>query len=361
MLQQVFQIKHRGIVTKLQINGRTAKNVFSNAKCQYLNFHPSKLCANCENTLHLNAFYVSFFTEQINNLLCIYYMPQVSVKRIPVVKAAGHHINKTFDALAIEEPLEVRLEYGEKNDRKVKQVSVTMRTPGNDAELAAGFLFTEGILKGVNEIINIDHCFIACAENKENVILVKLSEGIEPSFNNTERNFYTTSSCGVCGKGSINAIRTVSIFDQAENGNAVSAETLYLLPDILREHQAVFADTGGLHASALFNINGELLLVKEDVGRHNALDKLIGAALNEGLLPLDDKILVLSGRASFELVQKAAMAGINIIAAVGAPSSLAVELAEEFNITLAGFLRGNRFNIYTAANRILFTVNENTY
>jgi FdhD protein len=237
-----------------------------------------------------------------------------------------------------------------------------MRTLGNDAELAAGFLFTEGIVKNVEDIAAVEHCFIACAEDKENVILVKLADSVVPNLRNAERNFYTTSSCGVCGKGSIAAIRTVSAFTgQKNNDLTINAELLYRLPDILRTHQQVFADTGGLHASALFSTKGELLLVREDVGRHNALDKLIGAALNENRLPLDQSILLLSGRASFELVQKAAMSGVSIIASVGAPSSLAVELAEEFNITLAGFLRGHRFNIYTAAHRILLPIHENTY
>ena len=212
------------------------------------------------------------------------------------------------------------------------------------------------------EIAEISHAGIACAENKQNTILVQLRDDVVPNLNNAERNFYTTSSCGVCGKGSISAIRTVSTFEQNTDLDfTVGADLLFGLPDVLRAHQAAFESTGGLHASALFNKNGELLLLKEDVGRHNALDKLIGAALENNWLPLSDQILLLSGRASFELVQKAAMAGIRVIAAVGAPSSLAVELAEEFNITLAGFLRGRRFNIYTAASRIVLHVNETTY
>jgi FdhD protein len=284
-----------------------------------------------------------------------------SIKQASITKINNSETLDTMDALAIEEPLEIRLEYGAQNDRKVQNVSVTMRTPGNDAELAAGFLFTEGIVKNKEDIANIDQCFIACAENKENVIQVSLKEDVIPNLLNTERNFYTTSSCGVCGKGSINAIRTVSPFTGQTDSLTVTSELLYQLPDVLQKHQEVFADTGGLHASALFNTNGDLLLVREDVGRHNALDKLIGAALNKRWLPLNNHILLLSGRASFELVQKAAMAGINIIAAVGAPSSLAVELATEFNITLAGFLRNQRFNIYTAAHRIVIPIHENTY
>jgi FdhD protein len=289
-------------------------------------------------------------------------MPANAIIYLPVTKVTDSENTKTIDALAIEEPLEIRLAYGPANERKVQNVSVTMRTPGNDAELALGFLFTEGIIKNHSESNAIAHCFIACDEDRENVIQVNLKENIVPNLHNTERNFYTTSSCGVCGKASISAIRTVSAFNNNEHvENQIDADVLYQLPSILQKHQEVFADTGGLHASALFNATGELLLVREDVGRHNALDKLIGAALNKNMLPLDQHILLLSGRASFELVQKAAMAGINIIAAVGAPSSLAVLLAEEFNITLIGFLRSRRFNIYTQSQRILLSKYEDTY
>jgi FdhD protein len=286
-----------------------------------------------------------------------------SISRAPIIKVYAALSANTSDSLAIEEPLEIRLEYGAKYQRHVQNVSVTMRTPGNDAELAAGFLFTEGIIKRAGDITNIDHCFIACADNKENVIQVSLAEDIVPDLKNTERNFYTTSSCGVCGKGSINAIRTVSSYagQLSDDNIIINARLLHSLPDVLSRHQDVFADTGGLHASALFNQSGDLLLVREDVGRHNALDKLIGAALHENWLPLNQSILLLSGRASFELVQKAAMAGIHIIAAVGAPSSLAVELAKEFNITLIGFLRNHRFNIYTAAHRIVIPAYETAH
>ena len=289
-------------------------------------------------------------------------MAESSIKNIAIIKVNDTESTDASDSLAIEEPLEIRLAYSLNGEQVIKNVSVTMRTPGDDAELAAGFLFTEGIIKSKEEIDTIEYCFIACAENKENVIQVSLADGVIPNLNNTERNFYTTSSCGVCGKGSINAIRTVSSFkSQKDEQNSINFGILYLLPEILKQHQAVFADTGGLHASALFNTDGKLLLVREDVGRHNALDKLIGAALNKNWLPLNQSVLLLSGRASFELVQKAAMAGINIIVAVGAPSSLAVELAAEFNITLAGFLRDRRFNIYTAAHRILIPIHETTY
>jgi len=289
-------------------------------------------------------------------------MSASSITQLPITKVSKAASTETSDSLAIEEPLEIRLEHGPTESRKIQNVSVTMRTPGHDVELAIGFLFTEGIIQKQEDITATDHCFIACAENKENVIQVTLSEDIVPNLRNADRNFYTTSSCGVCGKGSISAIRTVSVYDNVlQDDNFINASLLHQLPAILSKHQKVFADTGGLHASALFTANGELLLVREDVGRHNALDKLIGAALNENRLPLNKNILLLSGRASFELVQKAAMAGITIIAAVGAPSSLAVQLAEEFNITLIGFLRNERFNIYTAANRILIPDYETTH
>ncbi|MDP9079524.1 MAG: formate dehydrogenase accessory sulfurtransferase FdhD [Bacteroidota bacterium] len=282
------------------------------------------------------------------------------IKRIPIINVTDAECIDTYDALAIEEPLEIRLEYMLDGQPKVQNISVTMRTPGNDAELATGFLFTEGIVKNSTDIAHAEHCFIACAENKENVIKVKLRDAVIPNLQNTERNFYTTSSCGVCGKGSINAIRTVGEFVQHSDNIVLNGELLHKLPGILRAQQQVFEATGGLHASALFNLNGELLLLREDVGRHNALDKLIGAALKQDLLPLDNHMLLLSGRASFELIQKAVMAGIKIIAAVGAPSSLAVELATEFDITLIGFLRNQRFNIYTAGYRILLPIHENT-
>lgn len=278
------------------------------------------------------------------------------IDEIPVIKVRALECADTIDELAAEEPLEIRLEYGPRQQRTIKNISVTMRTPGSDAELAAGFLFTEGIIKSAAEVADVKHCYIACNENRENVIQVSLKENIIPDLHTTDRNFYTTSSCGVCGKSSINSIRTVNQYQSSDHDlNCVSASVLYTLPDVLRAHQDIFEQTGGLHASALFSAQGEFLMVREDVGRHNALDKLIGAALTNNWLPLNNKVLLLSGRASFELVQKAAMAGINIIAAVGAPSTLAVQLADEFNITLCGFLRGQRFNIYTSPKRIILT------
>jgi len=280
-------------------------------------------------------------------------MPVTAINQLPVTKVTAHGSSEALDKLATEEPLEIRLQFGDDAIRETRNVSVTMRTPGNDAGLALGFLFTEGIITGAHQVQSIEHCFIACNEDRQNVIQVTLKSGIQPNLQNTERNFYTTSSCGVCGKSSINAIRTVSAFGLAlPDDNTTTADILNSLPGALSQNQEVFNDTGGLHASALFTNTGELLLVREDVGRHNALDKLIGVAVGQDLLPLNQHILLLSGRASFELVQKAVMAGITIIAAIGAPSTLAVQLADEFNITFIGFLRDGRFNIYTSAHRI---------
>lgn len=285
---------------------------------------------------------------------------EISIKESSIIKVNGDIRSSSMDMLAIEEPLEIRLGFGNRPNKTVKNISVTMRTPGNDAELAVGFLFTEGIIKGKNDLKSVNHCFIACAENKENVIQVELKEDVEPKLQHTDRNFYTTSSCGVCGKGSIDAIKTVSIFQPDKNDAFfITQDILLELPNRLREQQQLFDATGGLHACALFNENGEILLLREDVGRHNALDKLIGASLEKEWLPLNKTILLLSGRASFELIQKAAMAGISIIAAVGAPSSLAVQLANEMEITLIGFLRQQRFNIYTNEHRILISNYEN--
>ena len=275
-------------------------------------------------------------------------MPSVSHTTVKKVSAATS--TDADDLLATEEPMEIRLEYGPPSNRVQKNISVTMRTPGNDAELATGFLFTEGIIRAATDISSVSH---PKADN-ENVVLVSLNENMVPEMNKLERNFYTTSSCGVCGKASIEAVRTACNVPDSFDNLRIQAAGIYKLPGLLRTQQNVFENTGGLHACALFDMSGALLLSREDVGRHNALDKLIGAALNAGMLPLDKHMLLLSGRASFELVQKAVMAGIKIVAAVGAPSSLAAEMAEEWGMTLIGFLRGERFNIYSGAERIVF-------
>jgi FdhD protein len=228
-----------------------------------------------------------------------------------------------------------------------KTISITMRTPGSDTSLASGFLFTEGILKDRSQIKMI----IPSADGN-NTVLVILSDQVQPDMLSIQRNFYATSSCGVCGKASIESIRAVSVFSDIHNHLEIERSTIYSLAQTVEKHQVLFERTGGLHASALFTTTGELIHLAEDVGRHNALDKLIGYLFNENKLPLNDHILFLSGRTSFELVQKAYMAGIKIIAAVGAPSSLAVELAESSGITLIGFLRGKKFNVYAGIERI---------
>lgn len=263
------------------------------------------------------------------------------------------------DVVSVEEPLEIRLGFP---DGKHRAISITMRTPGDDAELAAGFLFTEGIINTPEQIKQIRHCGLKIGMQKgtldraaalnSNTIRVDLADAAAVDLKKLERHFYTTSSCGVCGKSSIEALRTEAK-PIAESGLRVSADLIHSLPDKLRESQDVFDRTGGLHASALFDSDGELDIVREDVGRHNALDKVIGRKFLDGEVPLSQRILLVSGRASFELVQKALVAGIPILAAVGAPSSLAVELAREYGMTLAGFVRDGRFNVYCGGERLL--------
>jgi FdhD protein len=254
-----------------------------------------------------------------------------NIVSVPIHKArGGDSIAPAQDLLAVEEPLAIRV-----NGR---DLSITMRTPGHDRELAAGFLFTEGILKTPADVVSI--------ESGENSVSLTLAEGVDPG---TARNFYTTSSCGVCGKASIDSLHAAGCAMLPHV--SVSREVIHSLPEKLRATQNVFEHTGGLHGAALFDTGGNLELVREDVGRHNAVDKLIGCAFLEGRLPLSNRILMLSGRASFELVQKAVTAGIPVVAAVGAPSSLAVQTAMRFGQTLLGFVRDGRFNIYSGVGR----------
>jgi FdhD protein len=260
--------------------------------------------------------------------------------------------NEETDALAVEEPLEIRLGSPENGKNTHRAVSITMRTPGNDFELAAGFLFTEGILENKNQIAAINHC--GKFPDRQNTVRLDLTADTKIDFKKLARNFYTTSSCGVCGKSSLEALATGAAPIQPIDFPKIGADVIHRMPEKLRQSQNIFDQTGGLHAAALFDAAGNLIALREDVGRHNAVDKLIGANFLAGALPLADKILFLSGRASFELVQKAVMARIPVIAAVGAPSSLAVEAAREFNVTLAGFVRENRFNVYCGAERIIF-------
>lgn len=268
------------------------------------------------------------------------------VERIIIHKISGGQIKEAADKVAVEEPLEIMLDYSTASGRMQKNIAVTMRTPGNDKELAAGFLFTEGIIQNGTAIQEIK-------QTDENQLIVILKENTIPALANASRNFYTTSSCGICGKASIDAIRTVSLYGKEADPISINASTLYHLQDNLKKQQLVFEDTGGIHACVLFDFHGNFMSLQEDVGRHNALDKIIGAALLEGKLPLSNNILFLSGRASFELVQKAVMAGIKVIAAVGAPSSLAVEMAKETGVTLIGFLRIDRFNVYSGTERVM--------
>jgi len=266
--------------------------------------------------------------------------------------AANNSIKTETDALAVEEPLEIRLGFRESNKQIHRAVSITMRTPGDDFQLAAGFLFTEGILQSKNQIQSIKHCGKFPAQ--QNTVRIDLQANVEVNLKKLERNFYTTSSCGVCGKSSIEALATGACPISDKNFPKVSANIIHELPNKLREAQTVFDKTGGLHAAALFETDGTLLALREDVGRHNAVDKIIGAQFLADNLPLDDKILFLSGRASFELLQKAVMAKIPIICAVGAPSSLAVEAAKNFNVTLLGFVRNSRFNFYNGSERMIY-------
>jgi FdhD protein len=269
---------------------------------------------------------------------------------VPVQKVEGDSSSPFQDLLAVEEPLEIRL--GDKS------ISITMRTPGNDFDLAAGFLFSEGILQDAAQIREIRWSHLANGNPRQlgNSVTVELNPGVEVDLDRLERHFYTTSSCGVCGKASIEAVQHQIQIQGCpvlpRNLPLVESSVIHLLPEALRRAQPVFERTGGLHAAALFSPAGELQLLREDVGRHNAVDKLIGAEMLASHTPLADRLIFVSSRASFELVQKALMAGIPILAAVGAPSSLAVETAQRFNLTLLGFVRDSRFNIYSGASRI---------
>jgi FdhD protein len=257
----------------------------------------------------------------------------------------GDGRRRTADQLATEEPMEIRVDAPGLEQRRV---AVTMRTPGHDFELAAGFLFTEGIVSAQSDVSTVRYCDVPREEQQYNVVTVDLRRPYDPEL--LQRNFYTTSSCGICGKASLDSI-SVRCAPVAE-GPEVAESVIVTLPDRLREAQRVFDRTGGLHAAGLFDTSGTLLELREDVGRHNAVDKLVGRALLAGELPLSEGVLMVSGRLSFEIVQKAAVAGIPIVCAVSAPSSLAVDAGRRFGMTLVGFLRGSRFNIYTDAERI---------
>ena len=272
-------------------------------------------------------------------------MGRVTARR-PVLRIRDGEVTRRPDALAVEEPMEIRVDG--------RPLTVTMRTPGDDFDLAVGFLVSEGVVHAVEHVVTARYCAGADEQgiNTYNVVDVQLGPAVPAPDASLERSFYTTSSCGVCGKASLDAVRTTSTWKVADDPLRVSPTLLSELPDRLRAAQRVFDRTGGLHAAGLFSATGELLVLKEDVGRHNAVDKVVGHALRSGLLPLRETILVVSGRASFELVQKAVMAGIPMLAAVSAPSSLAAELAEDCGLTLVGFLRGTSMNVYAGDERV---------
>ena len=278
------------------------------------------------------------------------------VAQLEVLRVEGARDTRADDLLAVEEPLLIELAHDRDGGRVTDSVAVTMRTPGHDVELALGFLWTEGILASPDELLREPSPPPTEEGARDaNTVRVALRPGVPVDLRRLERHFYTTSSCGVCGKTSLEALAATRPLVLPPAHPVVDAATVHALPDALRDAQAVFARTGGLHAAALFTPDGRLLCVREDVGRHNAVDKLVGRMLLDGALPLHDHLLLVSGRASFELVHKALAAAIPILAAVGAPSSLAVHTARAYGATLLGFVRGGRFNVYAGAERIRTT------
>lgn len=275
-------------------------------------------------------------------------MDDIATNIISIVKYSDISCFEKLDHVAIEEPLETKISYFDGGAVIEKTIAITMRTPGNDVELATGFLFTEGIIKHKSNIQEIENNFWS-----PNEIKLKLTNNFIPILDQSERNFYTTSSCGVCGKASIDAIKIKSVFNDYDDTIRLDQKLILETANKLNPIQCNFNNTGGIHAAALFDISGNIIKFMEDVGRHNALDKLIGWAISEIQLPLNNHILLLSGRISFELVQKANMAGIRVILAFGAPSSLAIETANSFNITLIGFLKPSGFNLYTGRKRVI--------
>ena len=276
-----------------------------------------------------------------------------NVKQFEIARVAEDS-RPAKDFVATEEPLEIRLGYADsQGKRSERSISITMRTPGNDEELAIGFLFGEGIIRRRQDVMLVRPCGPPAPNGLINVVRVELADDVAVELKRLERNFYTSSSCGVCGKASLDAVAVQGRFDIHADDFSIARATLGRLPAALVTQQSVFEQTGGLHASGLFSASGEIAVVREDVGRHNALDKLVGSRLLQDAIPLRGHGILISGRASFELMQKAMMAGCPLIAAVGAPSSLAVELAQEFGITLVGFLKPKRFNIYSRPDRVL--------
>ena len=255
------------------------------------------------------------------------------------------------DIVAAEEPLEIRLGFGPESQREQKSLAVTMRTPGNDLELSLGFLLSEGIIQSFDDVTHIEHCMDKDGERSENIVRVEVKPSITLDWEMLQRNFYTNSSCGICGKASIESLESMCPA-KVNTDIQVSPEVIHNLGTTMREAQMVFEHTGGLHAAGLFDPKGELLYMREDIGRHNAVDKIVGASAFKNMLPMSQNILMLSGRSCFELIQKAVVGGIPIVVAVGAPSSLAVETAKEYGVTLIGFAKDNKFNIYAHKERI---------
>ena len=272
-------------------------------------------------------------------------MGRVTARR-PAIRLATDTATRRPETLVVEEPLEIRL--------NGSALTVTMRTPGSDVELAHGFLLTEGIIGRRADVRTARYCLGDGEDglNTYNVLDVTLAPDVPMPATDPRRNFYTTSSCGVCGKASLDAVTTSSRHSPGDDPTVVTTDNLLALPDRLRSAQKVFASTGGLHAAGLFTADGDLLVAREDIGRHNAVDKVIGWALEQNRIPSSGTVLMVSGRASFELTQKAVMAGIPIMAAVSAPSSLAVDLATQSGLTLVGFLRGDSMNVYSRGDRV---------
>lgn len=277
---------------------------------------------------------------------------QPSIHEAAILHYHKNQYSDQTDHIVREEPLEIRLISQEGGRQRYHRICVTMRTPGNDFELAAGFLFTENVIKSAHEIEKIEYSTNSSDIEPQNIVHVYLRDGVKFDEQNLSRHVYTTSSCGICGKTSLELVR-LTCSNPPRGDCEISYQTIFQMPEILQEKQTLFAKTGGLHGAALFDTRGQLILVQEDVGRHNAMDKLIGSLFLKEALPAHNTMVLVSGRASFELVQKAALAGIPVFVAIGAPSTLAVELAQEFNMTLIGFLKDDRFNIYHGAHRII--------
>ncbi len=265
-------------------------------------------------------------------------MPQERIAPVETIKVTAERAIETDDVLAVEEPLEIRVAWRSGGEQREKPISVTMRTPGDDFDLAAGFLFTEGLIRSGSEIEGIRQW------GSPNVVRVALAEGATIDSAKLDRHFYTTSSCGVCGKTSLDAVRVMQ--SRLPKPPRIDRSLVHRLPELLTENQSAFHATGGLHGAAILRANGDLLRIREDIGRHNAVDKAIGSLVREEPASLSGAILMVSSRASFELAQKAIVAGIGVLASVGAPSTLAVDAAREFGLTLLGFVRDGRFNVY---------------